>query len=1060
MLYISRCLWINIVNLDNLYSMRNSHLKLFSLVCGFLFCSQVAFAQQKDVKGIVKDVNGEPLIGVSVVAKGHTGGTTIGTVTDFDGNYVLSVPESAKTLEVSYIGMITQNLPLNKSVIDVVLREDIAQLDEIVVIGYGTVKKNDLTGSVGTVNAERIGSVGTSSVMSALQGSTPGVDISTTSTRPGAGFKIQIRGQNSIEEVSPLYVVDGIIVGDIDYLNPSDIERIDVLKDASSTAIYGSRGSSGVVIVKTKGANIGGSRLNVSYDGFYGVRKIARVPDFMDGREWTDYRTSKYYETDMNTGLYSLGEGNKRNITQNSTLVHNSLRNQDYEDWLGLATQDGSQQNHYININGSGDDIAYSMSAGYQTEKGNFMLEGLERYVLKLSVDHKANKFFSAGASFSLSHQTIEGGSQNGYRDLFRIPVVLKAYDENGDLVPQPGIATAINGSGNFTSSTNPIIEVQSGSSENRRFDILGSVYAQLTPIENLTIKTTLSPRFMRRRSGYYYERTPDRSLNEANNDNREVFEWTWDNVANYSKTFNGDHNLNVTLINSMYKTQTEDLIIRSNDLPYNSGWYNVTSGNYIPLDSRSGYSQTTLLSYAGRANYDYKGKYLVTGTVRYDGSSKLADKWDVFPSAALAWRLSEEDFFDAKFVSNLKLRASLGYSGNNNISAYATLARPNINTQVYYDYDGNVVSGFGVGSPVNTALTWEKTREWNFGLDFGFFDGRISGSVDVYDKLSDHILMARKLAMESGVVEMTDNIGSVNNRGIELFLKTLNVNTKDWTWETTFTFAHNKNAIRSLYGRKEDVIGEKRFIGKPIVAIYDYKVNGVYSQAEWNAMTAEQRSKMGAGMPGYAKALDMTGDGEMSEADKVVLGSPDPDYTFGVTSNLRYKNFDLVINLYGRQGVYLEDRFLEEFGVGHNSQRGRPKVVQDYYVPANAPRYDWTADFTTDANGTWATWGTSTENPNAKYPVQAYTGNFYGGNGRYQDASFVKIRNITLGYTVPKEVAKKAFLNSARVYFNVLNPFTFTNYVGWDPEYATSSLTSGNGPSSVTYQLGVNLKF
>lgn len=1022
--------------------------------------NEKAFAQQTlTVSGTVTDVTGAGLPGVTVIVKG----TTNGIVTDFDGNYSLSNVPGDAVLVFSFVGMSMQEVPVaGKTSISVTLEEETVGIEEVVAVGYGTMKKSDLTGSISSVSAERIASVGTSSVMGALQGASAGVDITTNSTRPGAGFSIQVRGQNSLNSGNPLYVVDGVVVDDIDFLNPSDIEKIDVLKDASSTAIYGSRGSNGVVIVQTKGASAAKSKLTVSYDGYYGVREITRVPDFMDGREWTDYRTSKYYSWNEANQNYALTSSNQTAVTQNSTLVNQALYDQKYTDWLDLGTKNGSQQNHYVNVSGMAQDISYNLGAGYQKEDGNFMKEKMDKYVFKGAINHKASKYFTTGANFTMSHQIVNNGSQYGYRDLMRMPVVLRAYDDEGNLIAQPGIKASIEGDGNFTSSANPLIEIQSGTNETRRFDILASAFVEVRPVDGLSIKSTFSPRFNRTRIGYFYEKNSNRSVNQAQNNNQESFDWTWDNVINYSRKFNVDHNINVTLIQSAYKTRYEYLSIYAENFPYNAEWYNMLGGTIGTGKSESGYNQTSMLSFAARANYDYQGKYMVTGTVRYDGSSKLAEKWAAFPSVALAWRVSEESFMEnVDWLSNLKARLSFGYSGNNNgVRAYGTQQAPNTDSTVYYDFDGTVVSGFGVGAPVNRALTWEKTREWNFGFDFGLFNNRINGAVDLYDKLSDGLLMSRTLTIESGVNSMTDNIGSVNNRGIEFTLNTVNLENRDWRWTTSFTFASNKNAIRSLYGKKEDVVNEARFIDEPINVIYDYKVNGVYNYADWSAMSANERSAMGADRPGYARAIDTTNDGKMTTDDKVILGSIDPSWTGSITSTVSYKKLDLSFNIYTRQGVFVNDRFLQEFGPSANSQRGRPKVNMDYYVPGGVPRADWST-FNVDENGQpWMTWGTSEENADAKMPLNGFTGNFYGSNGSYQDASFVKVRNITLGYTFDKTLISKAHLSYARVYLNVLNPFTFTKYVGWDPEYATTTLQNGNGPSTVTYQVGLNLKF
>ncbi|WP_257669149.1 SusC/RagA family TonB-linked outer membrane protein [Parapedobacter tibetensis] len=1012
-----------------------------------------ALAQTRQLQGTVYDELAQPLSGVSLMVQG----TNIGTTTDEDGKFVVAIPATGEVLiEVRYIGYKSQVLAVgDRQTMDIEMESEAALLEEVVAIGYGTVKKGDLTGSVGTVSADALVARGTTSVMSALQGTVAGVDISSNSVRPGGGFSIQIRGQNSIQSgQSPLYVVDGVVASNIDFLNPADIQKIDVLKDASSTAIYGSRGSNGVVIVTTKNAGApGASRTTVTYDGYYGIRDLARIPDFMDGREWVDFRTSAFYT--FENGQYVLANPNV--ILQQSPLLERRLYEERYEDWLGLGTRSGQQQNHYVGIAGSTEKMNYNLGVGYQNEEGNFIKEDLNRYTIKLSVEHRLSDYFSTGASVNLVQGINNSGSELGYRDILRMPPILYAYDDDGNLINQPGIAASIQGQGNFTSSPNPLSEINSGTEEVRQHDFLGSIFAELRPLENLSIRSTFLPRFNRTRTGRYYGVVEgQRNQDHAFQSNAESFEWTWDNVINYTKTLGNDHNINVSLIQSAYKTRWEGIQAAANDLPYPSWWYNLFSGSFVVGSSNTAYTESTLLSYAARANYDYKGKYLLTGTIRYDGSSKLRDKWKAFPSAALAWRISEEDFMQASFLNDLKVRFSFGYSGNNyGILPFGAQQTPETNSLVWYDFGGDVVSGFAPGRPVNEFITWEKTRETNLGFDFSLFNYRLSGTVDLYDKLSDGLLMNRTLTVESGVSYMTDNIGSVNNRGIEVGLNSTNVRTRDWEWNTSVVFAHNKNAIQTLYGKKEDVVGEKRFIGQPINVIYDYRIIGLWRMDQLN-----EAAQLGQ-QPGQAIAQDIDGDGAITpEGDRAILGSVDPQWTGSFTSNLRYKNWDFSFNIFTRQGVFVSDSFLDEFGP-HNVQRGRPKVRYDYYVPPNLLRYDWN-NWGTHANGNpQATWGDSGQgNEQAQYPHPQNKGPYYGDNGKYTDASFVKVRNIILGYTLPQNVTSRWGMSQFRVYANVLNPFTFTEYAGWDPEYATTALASGNGPSNITYQLGVNVKF
>jgi TonB-linked SusC/RagA family outer membrane protein len=615
----------------------------------------------------------------------------------------------------------------------------------------------------------------------------------------------------------------------------------------------------------------------------------------------------------------------------------------------------------------------------------------------------------------------------------------------------------------NFTGNRNPIWEIETGDDNRRRHDVLASFYLQYSPMAGLDIKTNLQPRFQRSRIGKYSEMATTLLDRTGYSENSEAFDYTWDNSIDYSKGFNG-HNFKATGVFSLYSSRVETLRVKTESLPYDSQWYNLFSGTLVPGDSRSGYSEVMMTSYLGRLNYDYKGKYYLTASLRYDGSSKLADKWAMFPSFAAAWRLSEENFMQADFLSNLKLRYSYGQSGNNNVAAYATFNGPRQGTMIYYNYGATAVSGFAPGNPVNPALTWEKTKESNLGLDFGFFKERISGTVELYDRLSDGLLMKRKLAVESGVTEMDDNIGSVRNRGIELSLNTVNIQTKDFRWSTSFNFAKNINEIVSLYGRKEDVVGEKRFIGENINVIYDYRFNGVFSTAEAQAAAGNKLFSNYSPNPGHAKVIDTNGDGKITTDDKVILGSPDPKWIGGFTSSMEYKNFDFNLSLIANQGRFVRD----EFAANGTSRNSRSQMMwadpEDYYYPQGAPRPDWENPIK-DASGKITGIGfkpAAVENVDARFPAYSgFDGPYYSAEAmNYKEVSFVKIKNISLGYTLDNALVAKAGISRLRVYVNVLDPFVFSDYVGWDPEYTTTSAVNGNGPSSITYQFGINVEF
>ncbi|WP_372772633.1 TonB-dependent receptor [Mangrovibacterium sp.] len=1020
--------------------------------------------QQKPITGKVTDSNNVPIPGVTIVVKG----TATGTITDGDGNYRINA-KNGDVLVFSFIGMKSNEAKVTaQEVVNVKLEEETIGLEEVVAVGYGSVKKKDLTGSVGTVDAEALVARGATGVLESMQGSIAGVNISRTSARPGAAFDIQIRGLNSFESsVSPLYVVDGIVSDNINFLNPSDIIKIDILKDASSTAIYGSRGSNGVVLVTTKNANdVKEGKAIVSYTGSVGIKTSARLPKQYTGRDWFDYRSHAYLQYAPDAGDNGMEDWKivLSGIYMANPEAARRAYDQENTDWLGEILQHGMQNNHYLNVAGNSGKMSFNMGIGYQDEEGIYIKENLKRYNMKLSLNYKISEKVEVGATANMSQSNIESGNSKAYQQTTRMSPIFKIYDEAGDLLIQPGLVANMGGVGNnFTGNTNPVWEIENGSDNQRRHDILAAAFIQLKPIKDVTIKSVIQPRFTRNREASYTEMSTSASQRAAESSNVETFDYTWDNILNYDKSYN-QHNFKLTGIHSVFSSRVESLEVSVNTLPYNSEWYNLFSGTLDLNNSSSGYSEVKMLSYLGRLNYDYAGKYYLTTSLRYDGSSKLADKWATFSSFALAWRLSEESFLKANFLSNLKLRYSYGQSGNNNISAYTTFLGPEYTSSIYYNYGDTGVSGFTPGVPVNTKLTWEKTNENNLGVDFGFFGERISGTVEVYNRLSEGLLMDRKLAIESGVSEMTDNIGSARNRGIEVSLNTVNIQTRDFRWSTSFTFAKNKNEIVSLYGRKEDVVGENRFIGEPINVIYDYQFNGVFSTPEAQAAAGNQLFSNYNPNPGHAKVVDTSGDGAITTDDKIILGTPDPKWIGGFTTSVQYKNFDLNLSLIANTGRFVRD----QFAANAISRNSRSQMMwadpEDYYYPQDAPRPDWDNPIT-DTNGNITGIGFSPapeENTDAKYPAYgSYQGPYYSAEAmNYRKVSFVKIKNISLGYNLSKDVISKIGLSKARLYLNVLDPVVFSNYVGWDPEYTTTSAVNGNGPSSITCQFGVNVEF
>lgn len=1043
---------------------------LFVLAENDINSNSFSSAQQENriIKGKVIDEKGETLIGVSILVKG----TTIGTVTDFDGNFSLEVPKNG-TLVISYVGYKSQEIKVSgRTDFAITLASDNKLLDEVVVVGYGVVKKSDLTGSVGSVKSETIAAKGSTSVMESLQGQVAGVNISQSSSRAGDGFKIQIRGKSSLNEAEPLYVIDGVVCDNMDFLNPMDIEKVDVLKDASSTAIYGSRATNGVVMITTKKGASDESKATVSYDGYYGVKTVANMPDFMDGDSFLNWRFWRYLESSMdaNTGqtTWNMTDANYENFWGGGSPVIKSMyQNKNYTDWTDLVTRTGAQQNHFVNITGNAKNISYRVGLGYQDEKG-VLYDGYNRWNLKGAVDHKISDKASAGFSTNMATSLKESGSNYSVLSGFRMTPTMPAYywegENAGQLIEQPGKDAAIypNGGGP-TSNINPLVDRENSKDDTRSYDIMANLYLQYSPIKELILKTTFSPMYSKTERGTFYNgHTQYRSgkSNMAEKYNDGVFSYTWDTQANYIKTF-GDHSINVLALFSVYDQRKEGDYMGVVDMPFDVDWHNLGSGTV--QNQSSYYERMTMLSYVARLNYSYKGKYMATVSSRWDGSSKFQkeNRWGMFPSAALAWRISEENFMEStrNWLSNLKLRASFGVTGNNaGVGPYDTQALANI--KYYYNYGGTVANGFGY-TMINPDLTWEKTVEFNVGLDFGLFNNRINGTIDLYNKNSSDLLMEMQTPFELGSYTgaIISNVGKVNNKGIEIQLNTLNVQTKDWNWETSFSFARNINTIKELNGGKEDLVGNKWFIGQPIDVVYGYKYMGVCTREEAQAFANDPNMKTKF-YEGEMKIYDKDGNGEINADDKMILGHCAPTWTGSFVSNLAYKNWDFSVNVYVSQGGTVYSPFMGEFT--DYSQRGMNRIKMDFYIPEGAPKLAEDGSITTQETTHYGEYPFPTNGTNGKGGGSFWmSGENEDRAQNFVDNSYVKIKNITLGYTFPKNRLQKLHISNLRVFANILNPLTFTSYKGFDPEWADAEVGDGTGGvSSRSWQFGINLKF
>jgi TonB-dependent starch-binding outer membrane protein SusC len=1083
-------------------------------LCLSLICC-IANAQQK-VTGTVKDVNGEPLIGVSIALD-----EKIVAISDIDGNFTIPNAKPSSKLKVSYIGYKTFFETIgNNPHLNIVMSVNNKTLNEVVVVGYGTMKKSDLTGSVSSVNTSQLNSRSATSVLGDLQGANPGVNITQTSSRPGDNFNIEIRGKSSINSsTKPLYVVDGVMCSDINFLNPQDIERIDVLKDASSTAIYGSRATAGVIIVTTKsGSNVAkNQKPSISYDGYYGWSHVTRMPDFMDGNQFYEYRFLKFltyggsgdqvnpadpiYQmsgTDMERGLLRQHTGSGNYIMKQMMASGKTY------DWPSLVTRNGSQENHFIALNGGSNNIQYHFGLGYNKENGIYKEDHEERINFKGSVDARINKVLSAG--FNINLAKINNGYANdaAIQYAYRMNPFMVPYDTNGNINHKPGNYAALGtDSYQFTDQLNPLDVMKSTTKKRDTWRLLGNVYLNFNLLKGLTFKTTFSPNYTYYREGFfggninpvtgmayddgtYADANKDGLVdNEANLLTNHNFSWTWDNIINYTTTFLNVHKLSLMGLFSMQSGNTTKEYWDATDVMENTNWWNLNSGEYNAKNSYNSYTENSMISYALRANYSYKDRYLFTGTVRWDGSSKFAkdNRWGCFPSAAVAWRITEEPFMkDVNWLNNLKLRFAFGMTGNNDgIGDYAT--QQVLEGPIYYPF-GNVYStGFYPSGIVNPNLKWEKSSEYNLGLDFGFLDSRIYGTVDVYRKTSKDLLYPVALPLESGGGTMVTNIGSVRNQGIEISLTTINITNKDWHWETTFNFAHNQNKVLEINGTGDEAISSgtttgSLFVGKPVDNVYAYKFGGIVSDKDMtvpnNTATTKAGLKPGSTMKEYdyyykvygltegqPYVVDVNGDGKIDNHDRIVK-SMDPAFTASLTSNLKWKNWDFNFSIYAKEHYTVYSNFLSEYI--NLKDRGRMKINGNFYIPAGTI-LDCDG---VNADGTYINpvYQVSTHYGSLPFPNNGGKNGGVGLESNYWDiakcvtsASYWKVQNITLGYTFPKNWINKFGCSYLRLYFTVTNPFIITPYKGFDPEWANTSMKN-DGPSTVTYQIGASIKF
>lgn len=953
------------------------------------------------VQGTVTDQEtGEPLPGVNILVKGA--GT--GTVTDMDGRYTVEVPDGNSILVFSFIGYASQEIAVNgRSIIDVQISPDLQSMQEVLVVGYGTQEKSQITGAISSVSSTDIQSVPVISADQALQGRAAGVDVMAASHSPGSGATVRIRGINSINANNdPLFVLDGIpISGGLSDINPNIIESMEVLKDASATAIYGARGSNGVVLITTKRGSEGKTRVN--YDSYIGFSQILNKVEVLDADGWVRYKEASRGTDDLNVLLDPI-----------------ELRN--YEagkevDWQDLILQKGLQQSHSIGVSGGSQKTRFSVSANYLEQKGIVLKSDFKRGSMQINLDHQVNERVRIGTSTLLS--TSKRNVVNGYRligQAMQISPLGDLYNDDESLRLYP-TSEALLG--------NPLLDGENEVNQQLRTRVFSSIYGEYEFIKGLKYRLNFGPDLSFGNTGHFIgsnTTTLQGGTNRASNSRFDTKAYTLENLLVFDRTFNEIHNLEITLLQSIQEQFSENNNIEAMGMPSERMlWHDLSAGQIRSFDT--GQEQWSILSYMARVNYSLRDKYLLTLTARRDGSSRFgADrKYGFFPSVALGWRIIEEGFMRGlPAVTDLKLRASYGSIGNTAINPYQSQGGLRRHS---YIFGSEPALGFEPNTLPNPDLRWEESTTANVGLDFGFLNNRLTGSMEYYQINTTDLLLNQRLPALTGYTSILTNIGATSNTGFEISLSSVNLDLPNgFKWSTDINAAINKNEIVELYGEGDDV-GNNWFIGEPINVYYDMAFDGIWQEHEADLAATYGRK------PGQIKVKDINNDQQVTAEDREILGSSIPKWSGGITNKFSYKGIDLSIFINTRQGFMINS---ELHAIDNLAGRYNIPTFVNYYTP---------------------------ENPSNDYPQPVNQGqqNINLNVLRYRDGSFVRVRNINLGYSIPDQVLSGAGIQSIRVYVNAQNPFTFTKFDGWDPE-AGGSLSSY--PSTKMFLFGVNASF
>ena len=1052
---------INFLFFKNKNIRKRVFLGLMFLFCGYLNA-------QVTVSGTVTDKQG-PLLGVTILIKG----TAKGTSTDFDGNYTISNVPTDGILVFSYLGYTSKEISVNNTTsIDVILVEDSQALDEIVVIGYGTMKRSDLTGSVVSISSESIEKTVSTTIDQVLQGRAAGVQIQQNSGAPGGSSSIRIRGISSLSlSNEPIFVIDGVVISGgtgsntenpLSSINPSDILSIDVLKDASATAIYGSRASNGVIMITTKRGRNG--RLSLGYDTYFGFQEIPKKLDVLNLQEYAIHKNTR-----SDLGI----------VERDNNFIRADLFGEG-TDWQEEMFTKALMQSHNFSASGGNEKTTFAMGIGYLEQEGIAIGSGFNRFNLRGVIDSQVKDYLKLGVNIAISNSKQENTFSND-------GLIITALRQTPN-VPVSNPDGSFAGPSDEFAPSNPVGKALLNENRNEQIGVRANTYAEVKIMNGLKVKSeyAFSYGFGNRYTfnpSYYFSEFDFTDVASGSREKTFSKFWSWNNVLTYNNTF-GAHNVNLTLGQELQKSSYENLFGSVSGYLSN-GVTDLSAGDPTTANVRNNSNVSTISSYFGRVFYNFDDKYLLTATVRRDGSSRFAEgnKWGTFPSAAFAWKASEENFLkDSDVISNLKFRAGWGEVGNQ--------AVPNNRYTIALNATAtNWGTGVLAANIANPDLEWETTASSNFGIDLSLFNNRVEFITDLYYKKTKNLLLLLPLPAYVGSQGQGSaaapfvNIGSLENKGIEFTLNTLNVETKNFSWSSNITFSNNENKVLSLVSETgvidrtlqegSDITTVTRTaVGQPIGQYYGYKVIGrfekatdfYYKDANGNvvptALPEDMEIAENSAWIGDYIFEDVNDDGVINEQDLSYIGNPEADFTFGFGNTFKYKGFDFNIFItgsYGNEVVNYQRRFLENPRNNHNLLTSALGYAQLDLIDPNGPNDYRNVEIV----------GGDQYMPRIGASPASSTSNYRFSDRFVEDGSYIRIKNISLGYNFSSESVSKFGLQSLRVYTNTQNVATFTKYSGFDPEVGSinqdallTGFDNGRYPSPLIFTVGLNVKF